>query len=386
MLYLIIAGLLANVDLIVFFFEIPYQVIDMGGTQTLISSLSMIHAVVYVISTGVSGSRIKSSGNLLGSIRILLLALGAIYTAACFVPRSSWLILLVALHGVLVGVFWSVFWLAFYQKAEERVFSVGTEMIVTTISAVFGPIIAGILYRWFGKYILLVFSALMLIILLPWNKEVTGRSSGTAGRLRGHDPDYEPNAGFDRRNAVILVTLLWLGIALSGYLEGLFRSVMAVYLLNRGMGSEIWGTLQSIKLTAQILMIAVVQRIGENRFAFRRTKFSMLAGIGGLLAGAYLITVSGSFPLLAGSMLLLGCGYGILHFLCMHIGSALSSVLGRNLNALAESITGAGILIGSAAAGFFGGDPFRVFSVLLIGGGILIFLLYRKNIYSLKQR
>ncbi len=372
--YLIASALLVNLDMITFFFVLPYQIADAGGAPEIVNIINIIHALIYVISAGLSGRLLRECGDPMKILRLILGGLSAIYTIDAILAEPLLLLLPCALHSLLLGIFWPAFWAAFYRSPDTGILTVGTEMILTMGSAVFGPVLAGAAYRYTGRYVLLVIALLTFIVMLLMRSERDGSMAALGSPGLRTDPGAE-NSRIHIEHVRILILLLWLGAGGAGCLDGLFRSAAAAYLKARGKGPEIWGMLQSVKILSQILSVAVICRIGENRFAFQGTRRKLFAGFGALLAGSAILSCTVKLPFLIGSMVLLGSGCGVLLFLCMHIGSSLSGSLNQNLNGFAESITGAGILAGSVLSGVRRGNPFISFSIInaVCAAGVLLF-------------
>lgn len=394
MIFLVIVALLVNMDSIVYFFEIPYQIVDMGGAQTIVSTLNVIHAVVYVISSGISSGRFRADKDPLKLLRILVLCITSIYTVTCFAGAVEWLYVLVGLHGLLVGLFWSAFWRAFYQKQLRWPMKMSTLTISSSICSVVGPFIAGKMYLVCGKYVLLLFAGLLLATLFlekPLQICTEGKLSGAASpvtqrterkeKTEKNREFYKIRQEISYAEGMAVILLFWLGILLSGYLEGIFRSAMAIYLLDYGIGSDVWGMLQSVKLLSQTFTLIVIRFIGENRFVFYKTKTKLLLGMGCFLGGTLIMRTTVSVSLMTAGMILLGIGYGIVYFLCMTVGTSLTGFLNQNLNGIAECLTGAGILLGSVTSGRMGGNPYRVFIWLIVAGTVVMSTFFRKNIW-----
>ena len=119
MIFLICIALLVNMDSIVYFFEIPYQLVEMGGTQEAVSILNVIHAVVYVVSSGISSGKITKDRHNKNLMLFLIICLSSVYAATCFAVSPGWICGFVAVHGLLIGVFWSAFWSAFYRVQAQ---------------------------------------------------------------------------------------------------------------------------------------------------------------------------------------------------------------------------------------------------------------------------
>ena len=281
MIFLVIAALLVNMNSMVYFFEIPYQAVGMGGDQNVISVLNVIHAVIYVISAGVSSGRLRSDRRPMKLLRILILCITSVYTVTCFAQSVNWLYVLVGLHGFLVGLFWSVFWSAFYQKQIKYRMKMSTLTISSAICAVVGPFFAGRVYLLIEKYVLLLFAGLLLIVMLlekPLNvwmdrsfvkiTHYIDERTKRKGEPKKNRSIYQIRQGTGYAQGLGVIVLFWLGILLAGCLEGIFRSAMAVYLLDYHIGSDAWGMLQSVKLLAQTFTLAAIRYAGENRFVF----------------------------------------------------------------------------------------------------------------------
>lgn len=394
MIFLVIAALLVNMNSMVYFFEIPYQAVDMGGDQNVISVLNVIHAVIYVISAGVSSGRLRSDRRPMKLLRILILCITSVYTVTCFAQSVNWLYVLVGLHGFLVGLFWSVFWSAFYQKQIKYRMKMSTLTISSAICAVVGPFFAGRVYLLIEKYVLLLFAGLLLIVMLlekPLNvwmdrsfvkiTHYIDERTKRKGEPKKNRSIYQIRQGTGYAQGLGVIVLFWLGILLAGCLEGIFRSAMAVYLLDYHIGSDAWGMLQSVKLLAQTFTLAAIRYAGENRFVFYKTKIKLLFGMGCLMAGTLIMLSTVRVPFMAVGMVLLGIGYGVIYFMCMAAGTNLTGFLGRNLNGIAECLTGAGILAGSVFSGFTKGNPYRVYLRLIVAGTIAAAAFFRKTIW-----
>lgn len=393
MIFLVIIALLVNMDSMVYFFEIPYQIVAMGGDQSVISVLNVIHAVIYVISSGVSSGKFQSDRNPMKLLRILILCITSVYIVTCFAGFVEWLYVLVGLHGFLVGLFWSVFWSAFYQKQIKYQMKMSTLTISSAVCAVVGPFLAGRVYLLIEKYVLLLFAGLLLVMMLlekPLNvwtdRSFVKITHYVEGTKRRGEPEknreiYQIRQGTGYAQGLGVMVLFWLGILLAGCLEGIFRSAMAVYLLDYQIASDVWGMLQSVKLLAQTSTLIVIRFAGENRFVFYKTKVKLLYGMGCFMAGTLIMLLTVRIPFMAIGMVFLGIGYGILYFMCMAAGTNLTGFLGRNLNGIAECLTGAGILAGSVFSGFTEGNPYRVYIWLIAAGTIAMAAFFRKNIW-----
>lgn len=139
------------------FFEIPYQLVEMGGTQEAVSILNVIHAVVYVVSSGISSRKITKDRHNKNLMLFLIICLSSVYAATCFAVSPGWICGFVAVHGLLIGVFWSAFWSAFYRVQAQAPIKISTLTILSALCSVIGPFVAGKLYIVFGKYVLLLF-------------------------------------------------------------------------------------------------------------------------------------------------------------------------------------------------------------------------------------
>ena len=103
--------------------------------------------------------------------------------------------------------------------------------------------------------------------------------------------------------------------------------------------------------------------------------------MGCLMAGTLIMLSTVRVPFMAVGMVLLGIGYGVIYFMCMAAGTNLTGFLGRNLNGIAECLTGAGILAGSVFSGFTKGNPYSGYLWLIVAGTIAAATFFRKNIW-----
>lgn len=395
MIYLVLIALLVNMDSIVYFFEIPYQIVDMGGAQAVASTLNIMHAVIYVFASGVSSSKCKAKQDSMKQIKILMICISSIYVITCCVPYMNWLYILVSLHGLLIGVFWSIFWSAFYKKKAETDMKMSTLTISSAICSVIGPIVAGKIYSLSGKYVLLLFAGILFIMLFlekplsvfakKWKERFGGncsRCGDSKNNLReALDETYQIRPEAKPADGARMILMLWAGILFAGYLEGIFRSSMAIYLLAYDINSDVWGTLQSVKLLAQTLTLIGIRWIGENRFVFSKTKTRLLTGMLCFIAGTVLMRMTVSYSLMFLGMIFFGVGYGVIYFLCMTAGTSLTGLLDRNLNGIAECLTGAGILLGSMISGYMGGNPYRIYMWMILAGTVIMFLFFKNNVW-----
>ena len=399
MLYLVIIALLVNMDSIVYFFEIPYQIIDMGGTQTVVSTLNIIHAIVYVFAAGISSSKYRvAEKNAFKQIKVLIICIASIYTITCFAPCIRWIYILVCLHGLLVGCFWSVFWSAFHKEKLQTDIKMSTLTVSSAFCSVIGPVIAGKLYLFYTRYVLLLFAGILFLMLFmekalqkvcrEWKerkknvKQKTGIKKDIARMHREEEYIIRPEA--EQREGIRMILLLWMGIVFAGYLEGIFRSAMAVYLLSHDIDADVWGTLQSVKLLTQTFTLIWIRYIGEKRFVFPKTKEHLLFGLLCWLVGSVILGNTIFLPLMIMAMILLGMGYGVVYFLCMTAGTSLTGFLNRNLNGMAECLTGAGILLGSALSIRIGETPYSLFGGMVMVGISIVFFLMKNNIWIKK--
>ena len=389
MLFLVIIALLVNMDSIVYFFEIPYQVVDMGGTQDIVSGLNVLHSSVYVVISAIASRKIAIGRYGAGTIRFLVVAISAIYIGTCFTSFAFYLYFFVFMHGSLLGIFWPVFWSAFYQEQKAHYMKMSTLSISSAICSVAGPILAGHIYSVCGRYVLLLFAGLTIAAAVSW--KAAGKFALKQGDRNKENMRYREREGktefivlpdVTHREGMRVMILMWMGMTIAGYLEGIFRSAMAIFLLKYSITSDVWGTMQSVKLLAQTFVILVIRLYGEEGFVFRKTKFKLLSGMACFVAGTVSLLIKVSVSTLIISMVFLGIGYGIIYFLCMTAGTKLTGFLNQNLNGTSECLTGVGILLGSAANGIFQENPYVIFIILVSVGTVLIQTAYRTNIWN----
>ena len=65
----------------------------------------------------------------------------------------------------------------------------------------------------------------------------------------------------------------------------------------------------------------------------------------------------------------------------MTAGTSLTGFLNRNLNGMAECLTGAGILLGSALSIRIGETPYSLFGGMVMVGISIVFFLMKNNIW-----
>ena len=386
MIFLICIALLVNMDSIVYFFEIPYQLVEMGGTQEAVSILNVIHAVVYVVSSGISSGKITKDRHNKNLMLFLIICLSSVYAATCFAVSPGWICGFVAVHGLLIGVFWSAFWSAFYRVQAQAPIKISTLTILSALCSVIGPFVAGKLYIVFGKYVLLLFSGLLIIALVlnkPMNRMMyRPRKAGRKNMQKDSDQLYRIEPWAEPRDAMRISVVLWSGMVIAGYLEGVFRSAMAIYLMKYDIESDIWGIMQSVQLLSQTAAIILIRMVGEERVVFSKTKVKITIGMGSFAMGALLMVFTKSIPVMILSMILLGIGYGVVYFLCMCIGTRLTGLAGKNLNGIAECLTGLGILLASVVSGIHQGNPYYIFLCLTIAGITVTQTVYKKTIWK----
>lgn len=386
MIYLMIIALMLNLNMTVYFFEIPYQVIEIGGSQMVVSMLSVIHSIVYVLIAGIYSNMKPSPLNSIRKIKILLVCLVGIYTISCFIQNYHFYYILILLHGICLGFFWPIFWSGFYGDSTSKPLLLSTTFICVNAANAVGPSVAGLLYDFCGKYILLILS-LVIILLLFFHKQLNAVFSTNNVKVIGISQKsktykFKVRNEITKKDWIKLIFFGWLTVFLTGYLEGIIRSAAAIYFLKYEIGSNSWGSMQSLKLLFQSLIVIWIRYHGEALTALLNTKRKILLCFGILAMGSGIMVIYSSVPILCIGMSLIGIASGLIYFVNMYVGIQATEVLGKNLNGIAESVIGIGILISSLVSGLISGNPFRMLTLLSLVAIITVSIGFRKEIWE----
>ena len=379
MVYQMLAALILNMNLTLFFFQMPYRVLDLGGTQEIVGMLSMIHSVIYVASTAILGRKIPDAKKVGRNLTCVLLMLIGIYIATCLSGHYAVLFPLVALHAVCVGMFWPMFWSGFAVSRGKSV-EMSTSVILINGLGALSPALGGYLYPILNRYLMCV-SAAALITLLVFRRPLMILDRGMIQRNENSDvstflirkkiPAYAKPCSLSSYQTATLLVVIWGIMFAAGYMEGVFRSSAGIYLLHHGYGSDVWGTLQSVKFLCTTGTVILYRFFREEIAVLFRMKQKWILWGAILGAGALLMMGVSRTGFLYVGMALLGSAYGGLTFSCMYAGSKIVRNYGLNIGGLSECVLGLGILIGSLISGFSQNNPFFM---LIVFGGILIVL------------
>lgn len=348
-----IHALIINIAIYLFIFIIPYQAISLNATGFGVGLLMTFHSICYIFSTWLNSSYFtRSDSQTMMKLSYFLLTF--VYVAAGMFFNLVMLGVLVCASGILLGVYWPNFWKV---HSENKTGESGSELCnsfsLMTIGVLVGPALAGFTYQAFGThshYIAALLSLFLFIAVLKHRKTSLAHQQPSQKAEEG-EASFWSRLFFDYRKLLLL--LVWLDIALIGYLEGNFRAAGPIFMLQKGYSSQYWGLFLALKLFIQVLIVLALKRIGPEKIISRKSHWWFFVMEISIVLGAFSFLQSTNFIGFSISMILFGLAIGFIYYTGIYF-SLLGSEEhggGKNLSGLAESVLGIGILSGSLIGG-----------------------------------